>query len=1014
MKKLYAFAATVVAVCFIVSAAKSAVSFYNQPSLDFNTTHITLPTPKPASSPSEIKVAGVYWLPDYLEKNIDFTTRKQNGDDKPQQRPDKCASFNEEGNKYTYLENPDLTSQQCKGPRLIANKVKCYYDCTCQSRFAYSSCAKWYQLAGETCVANGKTLYERCDPKPCPSGYTAGLTSCAPQAGYEYHSNGYSGEKICGKCTPNNCPSGTAIYLPDKNGYEKTVTTFYSGSSVCYQYTAAACNGYSAKKEGSGWDCSDTCLSGTTTKYKCTAKVCGEGSLNPKCDGVNYKETNTTYYSGSSVCKKCETIPCPTTKTCDYSCKTLDTSRKEMCGSICTECNLCASGGSASCKGQAQKCDANQIMTSSCKNCGGTTLYSCREKNDTCSSGSKTPCSDNQIIASINTTEAGSKCYVCKTICSSSICKAKSLEASIGEASCNSSSKSWAIKAVDSCYCYNSRQVQVGDALFSDLTTGFIDIDTQDELIPNKEIIGVLFNKKKYTPASSNSCSSENDSFLAVSIKNSPSTFSWATEIISEIPSYMFASQTACKHNTDNAQAISDYMVSKGSIFPAAQYANNFSTTGTSNGDWFLYNDMYEAAYVLTYGCKDRSQTKAANYPYANQNCTSNTAKTYWSTDIHNVPSWDNPGNDKVIFGYKAYPGGGFYPYYSLSDGVSKQNYVLPVLDYCKIIKNKNSCTEGDLKDEYNKMDEAFKQYPKVAVCPDKGICKTLCNNDIYVSGCYNDNGSVSQGKNNGDYVYCASTNTCNKINRRSDAFISYISACDNCSLAGYKSSETDSQICEAENINNQSCYKNCKCKEGYLDAGSFGDDCYKCPEGWSIVDGQCSQITCQDGFIYDEKGPQGSNCYSKTCAGMGSYLIEQHQCSCDSPYILVDGLCGSCADGKIYDANGADGAKCYGCENNGVYSLEQHKCLCNNGYVESNGQCCPSGYTYDGDGPDGGKCYRCNGGNYSLSEHRCVCDSSFKLSGCSTSKGAVITCEDKCKYTSCINGYTFKDGNCL
>ena len=1008
MKKLCALTAAFAAAYFLVSVAKAVAGIYNPPPLGINPTHITLPSPKPTSSSDAIKVAGVYWLPDYLKKNLDFNNRSQDGGEKPSIDKNCAAlgyeipSFVTDWNKYNYTEF------------LAANKTHCYKNFSCKTNYSETSCEQWYQLGGDSCKDEHGTFYERCDPKPCAAGYTAGISSCNPETGYTYVPNGYSGSSVCGKCTAKSCPSGTATYLADKAGYVKTATSSYSGSSICYQYSEAPCSGYGTKKEGSGWNCSDTCLSGTTTKYKCTAKTCTEGSLTPNCDSVNYNTVNTGYYSGDSICKKCTPKSCPTPKTCDYSCKTLDTSRKEMCGSICTECNLCIAGGSANCKGQTQKCTSDQVTTASCKDCTGTTLYSCRQKNDTCSSGSKTACNANQIIASVTTTEAGSKCYTCHTICASNICSSKNLTSTIKEPSCNSNSKSWALRAVGSCYCYNSRDVQANDALFSDLTTGFIDVDTQDELIPNKEIIGVLFNKKKYTPASSNGCYSDNDGFLAVSIKNSPSTFSWATEIITEIPSYMLAPQTACKHNTDNAQAISDYMVSKGSIFPAAQYATNFSTTGTSKGDWFLFNDMYEAASVLTYGCKDRSQTKAANYPYANQNCTSNTAKTYWSTDIHNVPSWDNPGNDKVIFGYKAYPGGGYYPYYSLSDGVSKQNYVLPVLDYCKIIKNKNSCTEDDLKDEYNKMDEAFKQYPKVAVCPDKGICKTLCNNDIYVSGCYNDDGSVSQGTNNGDYVYCASTNTCNKINLSSDAFYPYISACDYCSLAGYKSLETEAQVCEIENINGQTCYKKCKCKDGYLDAGNSGEDCYKCPEGWSIINGQCTQITCEEGFVYDEKGPQGSTCYSKTCGGLGSYSVSEHQCTCNSPYVPIDGLCGYCSEGKVYDSNGIDGPKCYGCENGGTYSLEKHKCLCKSGYIESNGQCCPNEYIYDANGPDGGKCYRCSGGNYSLSEHRCICDSSFKLSNCSTSKGAVIICEDKCKYTSCINGYTFNNGNCL
>ena len=399
---------------------------------------------------SSIKVAGVYWLPDYLENNLDFSDRQDSVNcDNPKEsdyNPNhpackkiddreceglgyKIPSFVSDWSKYTYTEF------------LAANRVRCYKNFLCKDNFSKSSCPQWYQLAGNSCRDTRGTFYERCDPKPCPATYTAGVTSCSPAAGYNYSSNGYSGAQICGRCDAKACASGS-VSSSCGNGYTAQANGAYSGSSPCYNCVANACSGYGAKKEGSGWNCTDTCLSGSTTKYKCVAKVCAEGSLSLNCDSVNYDTVNTSSYSGDSVCRKCDPKPCPTSKDCTYGCKTWDISRQAMCGKICTECNTCtpkaaatgcsygtesctngcggtttcckgctpyasetgcsygtescsngcggtrtcckacATGGSSSCSGQTTACGSTQVQTSSCKDCSGTTRYTC--KNKTC------------------------------------------------------------------------------------------------------------------------------------------------------------------------------------------------------------------------------------------------------------------------------------------------------------------------------------------------------------------------------------------------------------------------------------------------------------------------------------------------------------------------------------------------------------------------------------------------------------------------------------------------------
>ena len=361
------------AAVLLFTSANAALDLHTPVLLD-NNNH-THNTPSTQKSAPYLKVAGVYWLPDYLEKNLDFNNQTQGGGEKPKVDPTcnnlgyAVPSFVTDWSKYTYTEF------------LAANRVRCYKNFLCKDNFSKSSCPQWYQLAGNSCRDTRGTLYERCDPKPCPSSYTAGVGSCSPAAGYDYSSNGYSGAKICGRCLAKACPPNTATSLADKAGYVKTATSSYSGSSVCYQYTAAPCTGYGAKKEGSGWNCSDTCLSGTTTKYKCVAKACAEGSLSPNCDSVNYNTVNTSSYSGDSVCKKCTLIPCPASKDCTYGCKTWDDYRLSICDNICIECKTCAAGGSATCSGQTAACNtATQVQTASCKDCAGTMHYACRAK----------------------------------------------------------------------------------------------------------------------------------------------------------------------------------------------------------------------------------------------------------------------------------------------------------------------------------------------------------------------------------------------------------------------------------------------------------------------------------------------------------------------------------------------------------------------------------------------------------------------------------------------------------
>ena len=300
---------------------------------------------------SSIKVAGVYWLPDYLENNLDFSDRQDSVNcDNPKEsdyNPNhpackkiddreceglgyKIPSFVTDWSKYNYTEFS------------AANKVRCYKNFSCKAGFSKSSCPQWYQLAGNSCRDTRGTFYERCDPKPCPSSYTAGRTSCSPAAGYNYSSNGYSGAQICGRCDAKACAKG----------YSTSVTSCSKGYSF-------ATNG----------------MSGSLNCGICNQRPCSDGGYydsNPN-SGI-YKCSNITW--GSKTCQSC------------YQ-------------------PQCSEGGyDAGDKGSNYVCTPTGYY--------GRTCYSCRVKNDTCSSGSKTACNSNQAPISTSKTEAGSICYLCR------------------------------------------------------------------------------------------------------------------------------------------------------------------------------------------------------------------------------------------------------------------------------------------------------------------------------------------------------------------------------------------------------------------------------------------------------------------------------------------------------------------------------------------------------------------------------------------------------------------------
>ena len=179
-----------------------------------HTTHPVLEALPSASPQASFQIAKTYYLPDYQQQ-----------------------INNVKGDSFTDRGNEDDTNRNdtCSSGGYYSSPLGSGYNC---SRVVY---------AHQACYS--------CTAKPCPSGYTAGLTKCAAKTGYSasYSSNGLSGTQTCGKCDYKE--------LPCASGY----STSYQSVSNCGTTGSA------------GWTFTSNGYSGTKLCGKCTAKSCLSG-----------------------------------------------------------------------------------------------------------------------------------------------------------------------------------------------------------------------------------------------------------------------------------------------------------------------------------------------------------------------------------------------------------------------------------------------------------------------------------------------------------------------------------------------------------------------------------------------------------------------------------------------------------------------------------------------------------------------------------------------------------------
>ena len=333
--------------------------------------------PLPFASASGIKVAGIYWLPDYLGKNISRGSsddvgggdiggncEENYGMHTPSNIDDKYTC-----SKYNYNVTSSLkchvncrckdeykyTSSNCSG-NYTTSGTSCegkYNQCVCKSEFKYNSsnCSGEYEVSGTSCGGN----YNGCTIRPeC----TVSSMSCT---------YGCAGYNSCDRCT--SCKSN-----PDCDVSDKSCTYGCASYNSCSKCTSCKSNP----------DCSATAVS---CDYGCASTnscgICTSCSGNPDCDvadkSCDYGCAATNSCGKCTSCKSC--TPSANETGCTYG--------TESCSDGCGGTRLCCKGHthSYSCPSgsQSSSCSSSQVQTGTTSkvcSCGATsgTCYKCKAK----------------------------------------------------------------------------------------------------------------------------------------------------------------------------------------------------------------------------------------------------------------------------------------------------------------------------------------------------------------------------------------------------------------------------------------------------------------------------------------------------------------------------------------------------------------------------------------------------------------------------------------------------------
>ena len=332
--------------------------------------------PRPFAASSTFDVAGIYWLPDYLGKNISRGSSEDVGGG------DIEGNCEENYGMHTPSSIDDKYTCS-KYNYNVTYSLKCHVNCRCKDeyKYTYSNCSGEYQPSGGSC--DGK--YNACSPKPCTSGgyyaeqqtdricsaVTYGGRTCyscyqpqcsaggyetSTKSGYRCSTVAYYG-RTCYSCKNDTCPSG---YGKSSCGsaYHQTGTAKTEAGSTCYACAAhsySCPNGTQASSSGmiTPVAVSKTCSCGAAsgTCYKAPAHThsysCPSGYQASSCSS-SQTQTGTTSKvcscgATSGTCYKCKAKTC--TNTCFYTLRSCPANGYcKSCQIIGSDCSV-ASGG---------------------------------------------------------------------------------------------------------------------------------------------------------------------------------------------------------------------------------------------------------------------------------------------------------------------------------------------------------------------------------------------------------------------------------------------------------------------------------------------------------------------------------------------------------------------------------------------------------------------------------------------------------------------------------------------
>ena len=401
--------------------------------------------PQPFASASDFKIAGIYWLPDYLKGNVSRGSDDAGGGDH-----DGNCEKNYGMHTPSNIDNRYICSKYNYN---VTSSLKCHVNCRCKDEYKYTSsnCSGNYTTAGTSC--EGK--YNQCVCKSefkynssnCSGEYEVSGTSCGgnyngctirPECTVSSMSCTYgcAGYNSCNRCT--SCKSN-----PDCDVSDKSCTYGCASYNSCSKCTSCKDNP----------DCSATAVS---CDYGCASTnscgICTSCSGNPDCN-VSDKSCDCGCSSTNSCgkCTSCKSCPpsdpcsgvsCGANAYCSGGSCYCNSGYEGNANSGCTKVDTCVSGGSNSCSGQTSSCSSSQVQTASCKDCSGTTHYTCRAK--TCAEQGKKECNGSCIsLTECCSCVAGATCQNGTCICPDKDCSPYSCEqrnACGGCSVCNSDS----------------------------------------------------------------------------------------------------------------------------------------------------------------------------------------------------------------------------------------------------------------------------------------------------------------------------------------------------------------------------------------------------------------------------------------------------------------------------------------------------------------------------------------------------------------------------------------------